>query len=64
MVGLIDWIGHKALVPVPVSVAVPWGVVEGQLIWNLTVLRSLDPLTFNLQFSAGCFIVRWSLMWV
>ena len=30
MVGLIDQIGHEALVPVPVSVAVPWGVVEGR----------------------------------
>ena len=28
-VGLIDRIGHKALVPVLVSVAEPWGVVEG-----------------------------------
>ena len=30
VVGLIDRIGHKALVPVPVLVAVPWGVVEGR----------------------------------
>ena len=30
VVGLIDQIGHEALVPVPVSVTVPWGVVEGR----------------------------------